>query len=211
VECVKFFRRREQRPKVTLTIETTGSRLADPTAPLEMTGTTTHGAENLTSLFVAHGLAQGGVLGFPGELVPEPDNPVDPAAVAVYVAGTRIGYLPSYVATLAPQHDQIACQVQLWAAPTKVGLRVRGWVARARGPVAWPHTAANPPAVTVEERRAQHAANTSRMVDEALSQGGERAEQFKLGMVGRLHYLETVEPIKQFKREGRLTEALALC
>lgn len=49
------------------------------------------------------------------------------------------------------------------------------------------------------------------MVDEALGEGGERAEQFKRGMVGRLHYLETVEPIQQFKREGRLTEALALC
>jgi hypothetical protein len=49
------------------------------------------------------------------------------------------------------------------------------------------------------------------MVDHALGAGGEGAEQFQKGMLGRLHYLETVEPIKQFKREGRLTEALALC
>lgn len=30
-------------------------------------------------------------------------------------------------------------------------------------------------------------------------------------MVGLYHYLETVEPIKQLEREGRLAEALALC
>lgn len=30
-------------------------------------------------------------------------------------------------------------------------------------------------------------------------------------MVGQHHYLETVEPIKQLKREGRLDEALVLC
>jgi hypothetical protein len=88
---------------------------------------------------------------------------------------------------------------------------VRGWVAVVRGPAAWPHTAANPPAVTLEDRRNEQAARASRMVDQALAQGGDRAEQFKKGMVGRLHYLETVEPIKQFKREGRLAEALALC
>jgi hypothetical protein len=30
-------------------------------------------------------------------------------------------------------------------------------------------------------------------------------------MLGDRHYLETVEPIKQLKRDGRLTEALELC
>ena len=30
-------------------------------------------------------------------------------------------------------------------------------------------------------------------------------------MVGKYHYLETVEPIQQLKREKRLEEALALC
>ncbi|MBB6627505.1 hypothetical protein H5V45_09235 [Nocardioides sp. KIGAM211] len=63
----------------------------------------------------------------------------------------------------------------------------------------------------MEERRAEQAAGTTYMVDQALGGGGDRAEQFKKGMVGRLHYLETVEPIKQLKRERRLSEALALC
>lgn len=212
MEGVKYFRRREQSTRATLIVELAGPGRADPAAPLEMTGTSTVGADNLNFLFKAHGVAQGGVLNLPGELVPEADNAAYPGAIAVYVESSRIGYLPSWSANLMPALGPIGtCQVQLWAAQTPKGLRVRGWVATGQGRVSWPHTLANPPAITAEEQRAQRAAATSRMVDEALGEGGERAEQFKRGMVGRLHYLETVEPIQQFKREGRLTEALALC
>lgn len=127
------------------------------------------------------------------------------------VADAHIGYVPGFIAQGLPRDRALNCQVQLWAAPTAKGLRVRGWVAAGLGPVRWPHTASNPPAVTIEERHAEQAADTTRTVDEALGACGERAERFEKGMVGRLHYLETVEPITQFKREGRLAEALALC
>ncbi|WP_459976032.1 hypothetical protein [Nocardioides pyridinolyticus] len=207
---MKFFRRRDARPapQVTVRAEIGVPSLSEP---VEMAGTTTHGAAALADVFASVGLAGGGLLDQRGRLVPEPENPVDPNAVAVQVAGARVGYVPSFIARGLPRDRSLDCQVQLWAAPTPKGLRVRGWFFAGDGPARWPHTASNPPAITVEERRAERAADTTRMVDQALAGGGERAEQFKAGMVGRLHYLETVEPIKQLKREGRLAEALALC
>jgi len=180
--------------------------------PVEMAGTTTAGAGNVARLFAAHGQADGGLLEMLGRLVPEPDNPVDPNAVAVHVEGALIGYLPGYLAERAPHFDQVdGCRVQLWGTTTGKGLRVRGWLAWGEGPVAWPHTEANPPAVTVEERRVERAADTTRMVDDALAGGGDRATQFRRGMLGNYHYLETVEPIQLLKREGRFEEALSLC
>lgn len=207
---MKFFRRRETKSEPQVTFS---ARLVVPdlSEPVELTGTTTVGAEALGALYVSCGQPDGGLLEQRGLLVPEPDNPVDPNAVAIHVHEACIGYIPSYVATGMPRGRALECRVQLWAAPTEKGLRVRGWVVVGGGPVRWMYTASNPPAVTVEERRNEQAASTSRMVDQALGGGGKRAEQFKKGMVGQLHYLEAVEPIKQFKREGRLTEALALC
>jgi hypothetical protein len=48
------------------------------------------------------------------------------------------------------------------------------------------------------------------MVTEALAEGGERAADFRSGMVKGVHYLELMEPIKQLKREGRLRLPLLL-
>ncbi len=210
VTPVKFFRRREPQPESQVTIRA-GLVVPDLSEPIEMTGTTTVGSDALVNLFASYGLGGGGLLEERGQLVAEPSNPADPNAVAVHVLGYRIGYVPGYIARTLQLPRPLDCQVQLWASTTTKGLRVRGWVAAGTHPPVWPHTQVNPPAVTVEERRAEQAANTTYMVDEALGGGGERAEQFKKGMVGRLHYLETVEPIKQLKREGRLTEALELC
>lgn len=206
---MKFFRRRETKPEPQVRFSA-ALVVPDLSEPVAMTGTTTVGADALATLYVACGHPDGGLLEQRGVLVPEPGNPADLNAVAVHVRDNRIGYVPGYIAEHMPRR-QLDCQVQLWAARTKKGLRVRAWVVAESGPVQWPHTASNPPAVTIEERRNEQSASTTQMVDEALGGGDERAEQFKKGMVGRLHYLETVEPIKQFKREGRLPEALALC
>lgn len=182
--------------------------------PVRMSGTTTFGAAAAAAAFQSRGLFTGGLLKVPGQLVPEPGNVADPNAVAVHVEGDKVGYLPGYVADqIALQPAEVLdCQVQMWAADDRGKLRVIGWVAYGTGPVAWPHTAQTPPAVTVAEQRAERAAATTDMVDQGLtSTDPGRAEQFKRGMVGRYHYLETVEPIQQLKREGRLQEALDLC
>lgn len=75
----------------------------------------------------------------------------------------------------------------------------------------WVHTRENPPALTSRERINDSHVQKTMLVREALQEGGERAQQFRRGMVDGVHYLELVEPIKQLKREGRLKEALVLC
>lgn len=182
--------------------------------PVKISGTTTFGAAAAAAAFQSRGLLTGGLLEVHGQLVPEPDNAADPTAVAVHVEGDKVGYLPGYIAAqIALQPDEVLdCRVQMWAADDRGKLRVIGWVAYGPGPVAWPHTTQNPPAVTIAEQRAERAATTTDMVDQGLTSADPgRAEQFKRGMVGRYHYLETVEPIQQLKREGRLQEALDLC
>lgn len=181
---------------------------------MKMAGTTTAGADAAAALFGSRGMFTGGRVELAGQLVPEPGNPVDPNAVAVHLEGDLVGYLPGYLAAQAAfaPGDVCACSVQLWGAPDRGRLRVLGWVALGPGPVAWPHTDANPPAITITEQRAERAAATSAMVDEGLTSADPaRATQFRCGMVGRYHYLETVEPIQKLKREGRLAEALDLC
>ena len=182
--------------------------------PVKMTGTTTFAAAGAGALFHSRRLYTGGLHHLPGQMLLEPDNPADPSAIAVHVEGDKVGYLPGYVADrlALAQGEVLACQVQLWATPDRGKLRVIGWVAHGTGAVAWPHTEQNPPPVAVADQRADRVAATTTMVDEALGgEDPERAAQFRRGMVGRYHYLETVEPIQQLKREGRLQEALDLC
>ena len=208
----KWFRR---------TPDTSSTSRTDPAAraslagkPVKMSGTTTFGAAGAGAAFHGRSLFNGGLLELAGQLVPEPDNPADPAAVAVRVEGDKVGYLPGFLAgqlALAPG-EVLTCQVQLWGTADRGQLRVIGWVACGTGRVAWPHTRLNPPAVTIADQRAERGAATTAMVDDALGGNDEqRAAQFRRGMVGRYHYLETVEPIQQLKREGRLQEALDLC
>jgi hypothetical protein len=190
-----------------------------------MTGTTTFGKEEAAALFARHGLPEGGLIEAAGRLVAERDNPKDPNAVMVTVEGSRIGYLPGYVAARVRfgEGDSTSCQVQLWGAMDQGRLRVIGWAGFGDGAVDWPYTADSPPAITLDEQRAAHIAATTEMVDEAVNIPADpawraahpsqalRAAQFEAGMVGGYHYLETVEPIKQLKRDGRLEEALVLC
>ncbi|MCR6033816.1 hypothetical protein GGQ22_20640 [Nocardioides sp. zg-579] len=138
--------------------------------------------------------------------------------VAVHVEGARIGFLPGYLAAQVNPENRpllgVAAQarVQMWGARAGDGLRVIGWVAPGEGPVVWPHDDHHPAAVTVEEQRAEAHAATTGMVRQALGGGDpRRAERFERGLVGGVHYLETIEPIKQLKRDGKLDEALALC
>jgi hypothetical protein len=183
--------------------------------PIKLSGTTTTGAHGAASVFSAHGLSDGGVLELAGSLVPEPSNPVDPRAVAVHVENEHIGYLPGYLSSRLQLASDglVTCRVQLWAEVDRDRLRVIGWAAPGRGTVMWPHSPDNPPAITATDQRIERAAQTRSMVSGALTDedNPERVEAFRRGMVGSLHFLETVEPIRQFKREGRLDEAITLC
>jgi hypothetical protein len=183
-------------------------------APVALAGTTTFGKSEAQALFISRGMGAGGMIEAHAVLVSEPSNPADPAAVAVLVEGARIGYLPGAIARASGIGGgaSVEGQVQLWAALDKGELRVIGWVAATQGRVAWQYGPGKRQPVTVEQKTAARVTATTRMVDDALTGWDTaRALHFENGMVGGYHFLETAEPIKKLKREGRLEEALALC
>lgn len=186
--------------------------------PVKLTGTTTFSGDECRDVFALHGLAEGGHFEAPATLVAMGAEARDDPRVAVHVDGARIRFLPGYLAAqINPDYRPLTgpaatAQVQMWGAQVGDGLRVIGWVAPGSGSVRWPHDDDHPAAVTVEDQRAEAQAATTHMVRDALDgDDPRRAEQFRRGLVDGTHYLETVEPIKQLKREGRLDEALVLC
>lgn len=182
--------------------------------PVAMTGTTTMNAVAAQALWRSRPDHSSPMWVGAGQFVPEPDNPADANAVAVHVHGERVGYLPGYLARqwpLARQKSQtMPCQVQIWGSED----RVIGWAAAGDPgiPVNWPHTPDNPPAMTAKQRAAARSAAVSDMVHEAINGNDPaRKAQFERGMVGGYHYLETIEPIAELKRQKRYDEALVLC
>lgn len=179
---------------------------------LEVAGTTTFAKDSVAALADREGLRERGYYESKAQLQREPDNPVDPQAVAIFVDGEKIGCLPSYAAKdlALPAGASEPVRYQLHVLRDKK-LLAKAYVWLGEGEPEWLFTAQNPPALTSMERiNSSHAEKTA-MVRDALQGGGERALQFRRGMVDGVHYLELVEPIKQLKREGRLEEALSLC
>src|SRR5690625_2620975 len=80
------------------------------------------------ALYRSRGRPDGAHLDHPGRLVPQPGDPAGTAAVAVHVAGARAGHFPRFITRATSRDSTVDCQVQLWAAPTLKGLRVRGRV-----------------------------------------------------------------------------------
>jgi hypothetical protein len=193
-------------PSATLTVS---SSLA---GCLEVAGTTTFAKDSVAALADRKGLGERGYYEGQAQLQREPENPVDPQAVAVLVDGEKVGCLPSYAAEELPLPVGASEPVQyqlhvLWDKK----LLAKAYVWLGDGEPEWSHPREKPPALTSSERiNISHMEKTA-MVREGLRGGGERAQQFKRGMVDGVHHLELVEPIKQLKREGRLEEALVLC
>ena len=62
-----------------------------------------------------------------------------------------------------------------------------------------------------EGKAAQRTADVQQMLRSTASSSPNQAQHVADGVVGGVHYLELVEPIKQAKREGRNEDALRLC
>ena len=179
---------------------------------LEVAGSTTFAKDAVVDLADRKGLPERGYYEGPAQLQRDPENPVDPQAVAVLVEGQKVGCLPSYAAKDLPlpagASEPVRYQLHVLR---EQKLLAKAYVWLGDGDPEWAHTKKNPPALTSRERINSSHTEKSAMVREALQGDGERAQQFKRGMVDGVHYLELVEPIKQLKREGRLEEALVLC
>lgn len=72
---------------------------------VQLAGTTTNSKESAAALMRRHDPDDLGYLEFGGVAQREPDNRVDPNAVAVFVEGERVGYLPGYVAAAVDLSD----------------------------------------------------------------------------------------------------------
>jgi hypothetical protein len=75
-----------------------------PTADIEVAGESYH-LEELAQIFSAAGRPLGGVIMCNAVLIAEPTNEYDPSAVAVYIDGLHVGYVPR---ELAPQMQRSA-------------------------------------------------------------------------------------------------------
>lgn len=180
---------------------------------VHLTGTTTFAKEACLALAVRHGIGDGGYIETLGIVQLEPNNPVEPMAVAVHVDGERIGYLPGGIARSLqlPVGGAWPVHVQLFAEPLTAGLRVEGWAWLAEGTPRWRWSASDRPPMSSQVKAQARHDDSSRIVRESLAEGGPRANTLRSGLVNGVHYLELVEPIKQLKRDGRLEEALELC
>ncbi|MFF7291639.1 hypothetical protein ACFY9N_03810 [Microbacterium sp. NPDC008134] len=180
---------------------------------VQLAGTMTGARAAVTRLVERLDPDDNGYLELAGVIQREPDNPVDPSAVVVMVEGERVGYLPGFVAKEFDLSTSGArpVRVQIFTQLLEKGLRIEAWAWLGTNSAKWQWSEKNrPPMSPTAKNVAQHRGR-DQMVKEALAGGGTRAAEFKAGMVDGLHYLQTVEPIKQFKREGRLDEALELC
>lgn len=180
---------------------------------VQLSGTTTFAKAAINALADRHGMAGRGYLEIAGSLQREPENQADPNAVGVHVEGERIGYLPGFVAREVDLSGAGArsIPVQIFTELLPKGLRAEAWAWLGDGSPQWKWTRDNRPPMSSKAKAQAHHQGTSEMVSTALASGGERAEQFKAGMVNGVHYLQLIEPIKQLKREERFEEALVLC
>lgn len=181
----------------------------------QLSGTTTICKDSVLRLAVQHGIETGGYLECAGILKREPKNEYSAKAVAVYVEGGRIGYLPGTIAArveLSSNEDHpTPVLIRLFTAIVPKGFRGEAWYWIGEASPQWLYSETNRPPLSPREKARSNQKYTEEMVREAREEGGERARQFEQGTVHGIHYLETVEPIKQLKREGRLDEALRLC
>ncbi|WEV47443.1 hypothetical protein OZX62_04030 [Bifidobacterium sp. ESL0690] len=181
----------------------------------QLAGTTTICRESVLHLAQRHGIETGGYLECTGSLRREPENVYSTKAVAVYVEGERIGYLPG---TLAPRvevstnkDNPTPVLIRLFTAIVPKGFRGEAWYWIGQASPQWLYSETNWPPLSPQEKARSNQEYAEKLVHEAHEEGGERAKQFEQGTIQGIHYLETVEPIKQLKREGRLDEALRLC
>lgn len=180
---------------------------------VKLTGTTTFAKDAMYALASRHGITNGGYIEVAGFLQREPANTADPLAVAVHSEGERIGYLPGYLAhsLRLEEGGSHPVRLQIFTENLPTGLRTEAWAWLGAGRPRWKWSESSRPPMSSGAKAAARWSETTAMVDDALAEGGARAQQFRRGMIGKTHYLETIEPIKQLKREGRFEEALEVC
>lgn len=193
-----------------------------------LSGLMTFGREGSRRLVVRHRVVDRGPREITGFLHPEPDNDVDPHAIAVHVEGERIAYLPGFVVLSSipgtsgkPGHSAWTgvaippggarpVALQLWASDQPRGIRVEGFVWLGTGVPAWKYTSQSPAPLTRQGKDEEGSRHRARILNESVAEGGRRAAAIRAGTVQGVYWLQAVEGVKMLKRAGRLEGALEL-
>ncbi|WP_258802809.1 hypothetical protein [Pseudarthrobacter sp. NS4] len=114
---------------------------------MEIAGTTTFAKDAAAALVDRKGLAERGYYEGQAQLQRDPENPVDPQAVAVLVDGEKVGCLQSYAAKDAalPAGASESVPYQLHVLREQK-LLAKAYVWLGAGEPEWSHTRENPPA-----------------------------------------------------------------
>lgn len=181
---------------------------------VEVSGTMTFAHQDVLALMKHRGLTnERGYLEAAATLQPDPDNPVEVNAIEVLVDDIRVGCLFSGLGKEVRQHTMspVNASYQLHTLRSGDKVQAKAFVWLDNSLPAWRYSESVPPPLTLTSRAKEAEADHIRTVQEGLKAGGARQVAFENALVGGVHYLELVEPIKQLKREGNLQEALKLC
>lgn len=192
---------------------TVASRAPLSSLEIPLAGTTTNGREAVQQLSERHGLSHEGYAELEAQLRRERDNPVDPQAVAVYVEGERIGYLPGYAARAIdlPEGAGRAISLQLFTLGRGGELRSQAYAWLGDGAPRWSKSEESRPPMTAKEKAIASHKSVSARAGRDIAAGGDAAARVTAASTEGIYFLEAVEPIKELKRQEKLVEALELC
>ncbi|MCB4209063.1 hypothetical protein [Arthrobacter sp. UM1] len=127
--------------------------------------------------------------------------------LAVWLDGFRVGYASRYLAVdeLMEGRDGLEVEVLLFLARGVKGTRGRAWIRALSSAEPFPFSAENFPPLSPSEQSATRALETTAMLQKATAG---QAFELRRGAPEGVHYLQTVEVIRQLKREKRYEDAL---
>lgn len=182
----------------------------NPLAPLA--GTTTSRSRDAQNVMERHGQTAPGFLEINAILAREHSDERSEDSFAVSVDGTTIGYLWTVrTDDLSPELFKRPVPVQMFSNVVDGDVRVEAWAWLAPTTPEWKWSEVKRPPMTSEGKAAQRTADVQQMLQSTASSSPMQAQHVADGVVGGVHFLELVEPIKQAKREGRNEDALRLC
>lgn len=181
---------------------------------VEVSGTMTFAHPEVRNLVDGRGMTgERGYMEAVATLQPDPGNPVEKNVIEVIVDGFRVGCMFAGASKLIRERtmDSLNAHYQLHTLRDGGNVRAKAFVWLNTTYPDWKYTEQSPAPLTRDEKSKADEAGQQKIVRDGLKAGGERQKEFENALVGGVHYLELVEPIKQLKREGRLREALKLC
>lgn len=196
-------------PAITITTDVT----YETSGEVQVAGTTTFALDAVDRLITRHSTAERDTLELPATITPEPDNPVDAAAIAVVVEGEKVGALPSFVSHNMKLRTGTAQSVRYQLHFLRQGgkkTKAKAFVWLSETSPQWTYTRNNPaPLLTIEQATENHARHVE-ISARNLAPETPLGRALRSGNLTGYTPLELIEPIKQLKREKRWEEALTL-